>query len=110
MAIGPFSSYAPPGVYTSTTSDQSATQLLGGIRVPVLIGTGQETLTQTDFEIVRGSSSVADTPIFGEDASGRWVVGGTTAIPILGGQDGNQTKFRVRNYPIVDGSGAGKVT
>ena len=110
MGIGPFTTYAPPGVYTRTIAEPVIGQLLGGLRIPVLIGTGQETLTQTDFEIVRGSSSVADTPIFGEDASSRWVVGGTTANPLLGTQDGNQSKFKVRNYPIVDGTGAGKVT
>ena len=110
MGIGPFSTYAPPGVYTRTTTEPSVGQLLGGLRVPVIIGTGKETLSQTDFEIIRGSSSVADTPIFGEDASGRWMTGGTNANPLLGPQDGSLTKFRVRNYPVVDGNGTGRVT
>ena len=110
MGIGPFSTYAPPGVYTRTTAEPSVGQLLGGLRVPVIIGTGKETLSQTDFEIIRGSSSVADTPIFGEDASGRWVTGGTNANPLLGAQDGSFTRFRVRNYPVVDGNGTGRVT
>lgn len=110
MGIGPFTTYAPPGVYTRTIAEPVIGQLLGGLRIPVLIGTGQETLTQTDFEIVRGSSSLADTPIFGEDVTGQWFVGGTAANPTLGKQDGNRVKFRVRNYPIVDGGGTGKVT
>lgn len=110
MGIGPFSTYAPPGVYTRTTAEPAVGQLLGGLRVPVLIGTGKETLSQTDFEIIRGSSSVADTPIFGEDASGRWVISGTNANPRLGPQDGSLARFRVRNYPVVDGNGTGKVT
>ncbi|MBP7624730.1 MAG: hypothetical protein KA763_12225, partial [Xanthomonadales bacterium] len=110
MGIGPFTTYAPPGVYTRTTAEPAVGQLLGGIRVPVLIGTGKETLSQTDFEIIRGSSSVADTPIFGEDAAGRWVMGGSNTNPVVGAQDGSYTRFRVRNYPVVDGGGTGRVT
>jgi hypothetical protein len=110
MGIGPFTTYAPPNVYTQTITEPVVGQLLGGLRVPVLIGVGQETLTQTDIEMIRGSSSFADTPIFGEDPTGRWVVGGTATNPILGNQDGNRTQFRVRNYPIVDGEGFGRVT
>lgn len=110
MGIGPFSTYAPPGVYTQTIVEPVVGQLLGGLRIPVLIGTGQETLSQTDFEIIRGSSSVADTPIFNEDASGRWVLGGTAQNPTLGNQDGTRPQFKVRNYPIVDGFGIGKTT
>jgi hypothetical protein len=110
MSTGPFTTYAPPGVYTYTTSEPAVGQLLGGLRVPVLVGTGKETLSQTDFEIIRGSSSVADTPIFGEDAAGRWVTGGTNSSPTVGPQDGSYTRFRVRNYPVVDGNGTGKVT
>jgi hypothetical protein len=108
--IGPFTTYAPPNVYTQTIVEPVFGQVLGGLRIPVLIGVGQETLTQTNIEMVRGSSSVADTPIFGEDPSGHWVVGGTNTNPILGNQDGNRVKFRVRNYPIVDGEGVGRVT
>lgn len=110
MAIGPFTTYAPPGVYAQTIVEPIVGQLLGGLRVPVLIGVGQETLTQTDVEMIRGSSSFADTPIFGEDVSGRWVVGGTSNNPVLGVQDGSRSTFRVRNYPIVDGEGSGTTT
>lgn len=110
MPIGPFTTYAPPGVYTRTITEPVVGQLLGGLRVPVLIGVGQETLSQTDFEMVRGSSSSADTPIFGEDPSGRWVIGGTSLHPVLGVQDGTRTRFKVRNFPIVDGEGVGRTT
>ncbi|HEY8096137.1 MAG TPA: hypothetical protein VIE65_08585 [Methylobacter sp.] len=110
MPIGPFTTYAPPGVYTRTITEPVVSQLLGGLRVPVLIGVGQETLSQTDFEMVRGSSSSADTPIFGEDPTARWVIGGTPQHPVLGDQDGTRTQFKVRNFPIVDGEGAGRTT
>ena len=110
MGIGPFTTYAPPGVYTRTVTEPVVTQLLGGLRVPVLIGTAKETLSQTDYELVRGSSSVADTPVFGEDAAGRAVVSGPNNAPVLGPFDGARTKFKVRNLPIVDGSGIGKTT
>jgi len=110
MTIGPFTTYAPPGVYTQTIVEPVVLQLLGGLRVPVLIGTAQETLTQTDFEMIRGSSSVADTPIFNEDVSGRWIVSGTNQNPVIGSQDGTLFKFKVRNYPIVDGDGLGRTT
>ena len=110
MTIGPFTTYAPPNVYVRTTAEPIVGQLLNGLRVPVIIGTGRESLSQTDFEIVRGSSSLADTPIFSEDASGRFVLSGSNAAPTLGVADGTTNKFRVRNFPIVDGAGIGKVT
>src|SRR5512135_1354293 len=110
MGIGPFSTYAPPGVYVQTLAEPVLSQILGGLRVPVLIGVAQESLTQTNFELIRGSSSVADTPVYGEDPTGRFVTSGTNAQPVLGNANGAITKFKVRNYPIVDGAGVGKVT
>ncbi len=110
MGIGPFSTYTPPGVIVQTLAAPVLNQILGGLRVPVLVGVAQESLTQTNFELIRGSSSVADTPVFGEDPTGRYIVSGTNAQPVLGSANGVITKFRVRNYPIVDGSGVGKTT
>lgn len=110
MTIGPFAVYAPPGVYTHTSVDPGIGLLLGGLRVPVVMGPAKETISQTNYELIRGSSSVADTPIFGEDASGRWVVGGSSSNPTLGNQDGFKTKFKVRSLPIVDGTGSGRTT
>ena len=110
MGIGPFTTYAPPGAYIQTTVEPAVGLLLGGVRIPVLIGVGQESLSQRGFEMVRGSSSYVDTPVFGEDAHGRWVSGGTSQNPVLGNQDGSKYKFKVRNFPIVDGLGRGTVT
>jgi len=100
-----------PGVYTQTFSDQNVANLLGGIRIPAIIGVGQEELTQTDLEMVRGSSTSIDQQIVNEDVSMEWVVDATNPQNlILGAQDGTRTQFRVRNFPIVDGSGVGRVT
>lgn len=110
MAIGPFSTYAPPGVYTQTIQEPVVGALVTGLRIPTFIGTGRETISQSDFEIVRGSSSSADTPVFGENVAGRFVLAGPNANPVLGVNDGNKTRFRVRNYPIVNGLGTGSAT
>ena len=109
-SIGPFSTYAPPGVYVQTLAQPVLNQILGGLRVPVLIGVAQNSLTQTNFELIRGSSAVADTPVYGEDPTGQFVLSGVNNNPTLGNANGVATSFRVRNYPIVDGSGQGKIT
>lgn len=111
MALGPFLSYAPPGVYTRTLTETNASNLVAGLRIPALIGVGQEELELDDFEIVRGSSSNIDQQIVNEDVTESWIV--DDANPnnlILGVQDGTLTSFRTRNYPIVDGQGFGRVT
>ena len=111
MALGPFISYAPPGVYTRTLTETNASNLVAGLRIPALIGVGQEELEQNDFEIVRGSSSNVDQQIVNEDVSESWVVDDTNPNNlILGAQDDTLTTFRVRNFPIVDGEGFGQTT
>ena len=111
MALGPFISYVPPGVYTRTLTEANAAAITAGLRIPVVVGVGQEELTQSDVEIVRGSSATVDQQINNEDVSTSWVVNSTNPQNlILGTQDGTRTMFRVRNYPIVDGQGFGRVT
>ena len=109
--MGPFISYAPPGVYTRTLSDTNASNLVAGLRIPALIGVGQEELEQDDVEIVRGSSATVDQQIVYEDVSQSWVIDDRNPNNLLlGVQDGTYTTFRVRNSPIVDGQGFGRVT
>jgi hypothetical protein len=109
--MGPFLSYAPPGVYTRTLTETNASNLVAGLRIPALIGVGQEELEQNDFELVRGSSATVDQQIVNEDVSESWVVDSTNPNNLqLGVQDGTLATFRVRNYPIVDGQGFGRVT
>jgi hypothetical protein len=111
MALGPFVTYVPPGVYTRTLTEANAANLVAGLRIPVYIGVGQEELEQTDLELVRGSSATLDQQIVNEDVSQRFVVDETNPnFPVLGAADGALTKFRVRNYPIVDGQGFGRAS
>lgn len=111
MSFGPSVTYVPPGVYTRTLTDANVANLIAGLRIPTLIGVGQEELQQTDLELVRGSSSTLDEQIVNEDVSGSWVVDETNPNnPILGANDGTRVKFRVRNLPIVDGQGFGRTS
>lgn len=111
MGLGPFITYVPPGVYTRTLTDANAANLVAGIRIPAIIGVGQQELTQSNTEIVRGSSSTYDEQIVNEDPTLAWVVDATNPNNlILGAQTGLLTTFKVRNTPIVDGQGFGRVT
>lgn len=111
MAFGPFDSYAPPGVYTQTNVKQDVTGAPAGTRIPVIVGTGRETLSQVDFELVRGSSASVDQRIANEDASERFILDNSNPnLPVLGANDGSQARFQVRNFPIVSGDGQGATT
>jgi len=111
MALGPLSTYVPPGVYTQTFAEANAANLVAGLRIPVEIGVGQEELSQNDLELVRGSSASLDQQILNEDVSASFVVDATNPNHlILGVVNGVVTQFKVRNSPIVDGQGIGRVT
>lgn len=111
MAFGPFSEYAPPGVYTTTNTEANVSSLVAGLRIPAIIGVGQEDLEQMDLEMVRGSSSTLDQEIVNEDVSHSWVVSDLNPTRlVLGVNDGLNVRFKVRNFPIVDGQGLGRVT
>jgi hypothetical protein len=91
-----FSTYAPPGVYVQTLTDLTAANIVAGLRMPLFIGVGQENLTLSNFEIVRGSSATSDIRMLGEDVSNQFT--------------GLNRQFTVANYPIVDGTGRGVTT
>src|ERR1700733_4367309 len=111
MSLSPLGTYVPPNVYTRTLTEANAANLVAGLRIPVEVGVGQEELVQQDLELIRGSSSSVDQQIVNEDVTTRFVVDETNpSNPILGLPNGVLTKFRVRNFPIVDGQGFGKVT
>jgi hypothetical protein len=108
MADFPGNIYSPPGVYTRTLFDSPVSAVLAGVRIPVLIGTGNELLQQQDLEIIRGSSSSVDQQVPQEDETGRSVVQITeTGEVILGDFNGERRRIQVRNFPITNGDGAG---
>lgn len=109
--LGPFLDYTAPGVYTRTLSETNVSGLVAGVRIPAIIAVGQEELTQSDVEIVRGSSATIDQQIINEDVTLSWVVDSTNPNNLLlGVQDGTRVTVKVRNYPIVDGQGFGRTT
>lgn len=111
MSLGPFITYVPPGVYTRTLTQANVANIVAGLRIPFVIGVGQETLEQDGVELVRGSSATVDEQIVNEDVALQWVVNATNpANLILGAQNGTYVTFKVRNFPITDGTGIGRVT
>lgn len=103
--------YAPPGVYTRTNYDAPTPVSFDSLKVPILVGTGNEILYQQNLEVVRGSSSSVDQRVVQEDADGRAVVSvSLTGAVTLGDFDGTLNRIRVRNYPIVSGDGSGITT
>ena len=111
MSFGPFATYAQPGVYSRNLTEANVASLIAGLRIPFIIGVGQEELEQDDLEMVRGSSSTLDEQIINEDITLRWVVDNTNpSNPTLGANDGSRATFQVRNFPLVDGQGFGRVT
>jgi hypothetical protein len=108
MAAFPGSNYAPPGVYTRTNYDNPNQALLSGLKLPVYIGTGLETKTQNNLEVVRGSSSSVDQRIPQEDETGRCVLSISQSGQVtLGDFNGVSRRIQVRHYPITNGDGVG---
>ena len=111
MGLGPYSTFVFPGAYTRTLTEANISNLVAGLRIPVYIGVGQEELEQLDLELVRGSCSTLDELIANEDVTASFVIDETNPTkPILGVSTGTQTKVKVRNFPIVDGQGFGRVS
>ena len=107
----PGKQYAPPNVYTRTQYENPLQGAIDALMIPVFIGEGNEYLSQTDLEVVRGSSATIDQRIVGEDMTGRAVVSVSNAgVVSLGDFDGVLTKVQVRNLPVVDGSGRGTIS
>jgi hypothetical protein len=94
---GPFTSYAPPDVFTRTNFDPAVASLLGGLRIPVLVGVAEEQICVEDLEIFRGSSATADVHVVNEDISSQF--DGSNAGPVT-----------VAHWPITTGDGSGTST
>ena len=104
----PGSIYAPPGVYTQTLYEDPNVGLAATVTLPLVIGTGSETLLQSGLTMVRGSSSTVDQRIVQEDEAGRAVVSISDAGEITRGAfDGSLDRLQTKHYPIVSGNGTG---
>lgn len=107
----PNDQYAPPGVYTQTNFENPLASTLASVKVPVMIGEGNESLFQRNLEVVRGSSKSVDIFVPQEDETGRAVVSiSQTGQVTRGDFDGIRTRFQVRQFPIVTGDGTGTTT
>src|SRR5271157_2681212 len=91
-----FTSYAPPGVYTTEIFVANTATLAGTARIPVIIGEGQQFFTVSNFETFRGSSPVQDDQSVNENISDQ-VTGLTQS-------------FNTTFYPVTDGTGKGVTT
>lgn len=104
--------YAPPGVFVETNFENPLSAALDSLKLPVLIGEGNEFLTQVNLEVVRGSSANVDQQVVKEDEAGRAVVtqAASGSVTTRGVFDGVLTKFQTVNFPIVNGKGTGTTT
>lgn len=91
-----FTSYAPPGVYTTEIFVPNTAAAVGTARIPVIIGEGLQFFTSSNVELFRGSSPVQDDQSVNENISDQ----------VTGFTQNFQTTF----FPVVDGTGRGVVT
>jgi len=99
-SIGPFPSFAFPGVYTETLNEAPRITAAGGLRVPAFVGVADEVIPITAYEMIRGSSSMADNLVVKQEMVS------SMSYPI----DGSNRSFKVTFYPIVTGKGTGTTT
>lgn len=96
MGLGPFDNFSFPGVYSKTLNEAPRVTAAGELRIPAFIGVGDENLLISDYEMIRGSSSLADNKIVKENVSAQF--------------NGTNRNFNVTMYPIVIGDGTGTTT
>ena len=110
MAIGPLESFVFPGVLVKTINEAAGASTAGDIRFPAFVGVSAEEVRVGDFEMVRGSSAIADNIILDELVTGTSVATPSGFTPgWIGGAQGAVKDFRVENFPIVLGDGTGRV-
>jgi hypothetical protein len=91
-----FTSYAPPGVYTTEIFISNTAVATGTARIPVIIGEGVQQFTISNYELFRGSSPVQDDQSVNENISDQ--VSGLTQ------------SFNTTFFPVTDGTGKGVTT
>jgi hypothetical protein len=95
MGIGPFPSFVFPGVYSQTLDQAPTATAAGELRIPAFIGVAADTIPVPNYEMIRGSSSMADNPV-NENVSSQFT--------------GSERKIQTTYYPIVKGDGNGTTT
>lgn len=96
MALGPFDSFSFPNVYTKTLNEAPTATAAGDLRIPALIGVADEDVPVNNYEMIRGSSAMADNKITRENVSSQVL--------------GTNRNFQVTYYPIVKGDGNATTT
>src|SRR5271170_1648227 len=91
-----FTSYAPPGVYTTEIFVANTATLNGTARIPVILGEGQQFFNISNYELFRGSSPVQDDQSVNENISDQ--------------VSGLSQSFNTTFFPVTDGTGKGIVT
>lgn len=89
-------SYTPPGTYVTETFAAATPALNPGVRIPVLIGEGQEFFSVNDVAVIRGSSATQDNQSVDENISNQ--------------ANGSNRTYQVQHYPITNGNGTGTTT
>ncbi len=69
MAMGPLESFVFPGVYVRTNTEAAGVTAAGDLRIPAFVGVSAETVRIGNFEMVRGSSAIADNLVLDEDVN-----------------------------------------
>jgi len=96
MGLGPFDSFSFPNVYTRTLNEAPTATAAGDLRIPAFIGVAAETIPINNYEMIRGSSAMADNKITKENVSSQFT--------------GANRNFNITYYPIVKGDGNGTTT
>jgi len=111
MAIGPLESFAFPGVFVQTINEAAGASTAGDIRFPAFVGTSAEQIRVANFEMIRGSSAIADNIILDEAVPTSQSVATPSGFTPgwIGGVQGDVNSFRVAVFPIVLGDGTGRV-
>lgn len=102
-----FNYYVQPGVYVRTLRRLAAATALPGLRLPLLIGEGAETVPIVGLAVPRATSRSIDNLVKSENVSARFIDPQTQN---LGDVNGQRKAFRVKNLPIVNGNGSGTIT
>lgn len=98
--------YVFPGIYKQTIRELSGVTPPSNLRLPIVYGEAAETVPVRGFQMIRASSASIDNKSKQENVTARFL--DTNDLFIT--PDGFTKRFKVKNLPIVDGSGKGVIT